>query len=169
MVGFFFKLQSLTCSSHHGNVSIKFVWRLLMLNLITFLSLLRLCLFRILHEQNRKHLHNSLHSLTSSIAQKYKTHWTAWKQLLQSVFNLLTEVEFLMMHKLQMFIWIPTHVNKLYFTYNKLQLMHINQKIIYFQEPAQKWCGLSLIFLFYVKYQFCTGQHKFISHFGTKT
>lgn len=79
---------------------ISSLWRLLMLNIITFQTLFKLCLLIYIfggHSTNKTEsicvtLH--LRSLTSSIVHKYKTLWIAWKQFLQSACILLSEVYF---------------------------------------------------------------------------
>lgn len=124
VVGCFFLATSqyLTCNISHGNVSNIALWRLLMLNLVTFQTFFKLCLLIHIfvgYSTNNKTESTTLHlhSLTSSIALKYKVLWTAWKEFLQSACILLSEVYF---HKVDdtQFTNVDlhtTHVTKLYF------------------------------------------------------
>lgn len=101
-LGFFKLLYSLSHATFLMAVfQVSSLWRLLMLHLITFQTFFKLCLLTHIfvgYSTNNKTesicvtLH--LHALTSSIARKYKTLWTAWKQFLQSACILLSEVYF---------------------------------------------------------------------------
>lgn len=64
-------------------------------------------------------------SLTSSIAHKYSSLWTAGKELLQSACMLLSKVYFQEAYDSVDYKWtflIPTHIAKLYFVHYKLYL-----------------------------------------------
>lgn len=124
-------------------------------------------------EQNRKHLHNSpLMFPTSSIAHKYRSLWTAGKELLQSACMLLSKVYFQEAYDSVDYKWtflIPTHIAKLYFVHYKLYLrspisinLHKKDVIISVIFYKVSYFKINIIFAFVT-------SNSLIHHVVTKT
>lgn len=98
-VGFwgFFKLQSLTCNSSYGNASNIIMVKIINTKSNDISSFSKSCFLIYIYagySMNNKteSICINLHwcSLTSSVARKYRSLWTAWKQFLQSACILLS-------------------------------------------------------------------------------
>lgn len=152
----FFKVQSPTCNFSHGNTSYTVFVKIMNARFNNISSFSKSCLListyaGYIMNNKSESICITLHwcSLTSSIAHKHRSLWTAGKQLLQSACILPSKVYFLWIRRLQMKIWIPIHVAKFYFVHYKLYLMHVTTKITYLHQSAQKRHNIQYFLLYF--------------------